>query len=300
MSIRSSIFGKQHRFNDPGSLHPFKVRHSYDQSLRKERGIDIWAFSWLSFCCGHSEDQSPSLHGILKINECPSDQTMVIIEKRRHPQGDTKNKEMQTHESSRRRIESELQNLQFIQRRRSERIWTQCNVWINQMADYWTETKHNELIYKYCEVMLHHPDYKEWRKEYCVIAICTADNIEDRMEMMYKLTDLCECRELLLSLKMVKRICKIMTLVGEAVVDPVFMKTVWIKKKCFTKSLKDKKCRNYMKLCTKYRSCSGCMETIYCNKKCQKRHWKQEHRELCNGSWIQLFPLLKMVIFNRL
>lgn len=35
----------------------------------------------------------------------------------------------------------------------------------------------------------------------------------------------------------------------------------------------------------KLRSCTGCMKAMYCNKRCQKRHWNANHRDLCVRTW---------------
>ena len=49
----------------------------------------------------------------------------------------------------------------------------------------------------------------------------------------------------------------------------------------------------------KLKACKGCMNTFYCNKYCQKRHWKL-HKDECNKTWINLYPALKVCIFDPL
>ena len=50
----------------------------------------------------------------------------------------------------------------------------------------------------------------------------------------------------------------------------------------------------------KLKCCKGCMRTFYCNKKCQKKHWKSNHKNKCNKSWKQLYHLLDCCIFYAL
>ena len=50
---------------------------------------------------------------------------------------------------------------------------------------------------------------------------------------------------------------------------------------------------------TKLKCCKSCMNTFYCNKKCQKLHWKI-HKHKCNKTWINLYPSLKICIFDPL
>ena len=33
------------------------------------------------------------------------------------------------------------------------------------------------------------------------------------------------------------------------------------------------------------RTCCGCMQAVYCSRKCQKYAWKKEHRFICNKTW---------------
>ena len=36
---------------------------------------------------------------------------------------------------------------------------------------------------------------------------------------------------------------------------------------------------------SKLRSCTGCMKIMYCDKRCQKKHWNVEHHGLCDRTW---------------
>eukprot|EP01083_Nonionella_stella_P010125 28963_1 len=44
--------------------------------------------------------------------------------------------------------------------------------------------------------------------------------------------------------------------------------------------------------------CVGCMQTFYCSKKCQKKHWML-HKKQCNMTWIELYYMLKKAVFER-
>merc|ERR1712228_956544 len=39
--------------------------------------------------------------------------------------------------------------------------------------------------------------------------------------------------------------------------------------------------------------CTGCMETTYCIRLCQKRDWKMNHRKSCKGRWLEYYKMLK-------
>eukprot|EP01084_Bolivina_argentea_P230503 388852_1 len=75
------------------------------------------------------------------------------------------------------------------------------------------------------------------------------------------------------------------------------------KRKMVKSKLKKMKCFNcnkrYAKQ-SKFQTCKGCMVVLYCSKLCQKVHWKFEHRNNCNGSWIELYSMLKCAIFDCL
>ena len=43
--------------------------------------------------------------------------------------------------------------------------------------------------------------------------------------------------------------------------------------------------------------CSGCMDTYYCSKKCQCKHWKTEHRTICSKAFSSLYRTLKRRVF---
>ena len=47
------------------------------------------------------------------------------------------------------------------------------------------------------------------------------------------------------------------------------------------------------------KSCKLCMNTFYCGKRCQKKHWKR-HKYECNKTWRSLYPAMKMTIFDPL
>ena len=50
----------------------------------------------------------------------------------------------------------------------------------------------------------------------------------------------------------------------------------------------------------KLKSCIGCMKVFYCNKKCQKLHWKMFHRNKCDDEWKQIYPMLQETILDRM
>eukprot|EP01084_Bolivina_argentea_P080242 145391_1 len=37
------------------------------------------------------------------------------------------------------------------------------------------------------------------------------------------------------------------------------------------------------------KSCKGCMKVAYCGKRCQKKHWKSIHREMCERIWDRFY-----------
>eukprot|EP01084_Bolivina_argentea_P007232 13592_1 len=43
----------------------------------------------------------------------------------------------------------------------------------------------------------------------------------------------------------------------------------------------------------KLNGCKGCCDTYYCSKKCQKRGWKQGHRDRCGKRWLIAFMNIK-------
>eukprot|EP01084_Bolivina_argentea_P141845 249239_1 len=69
----------------------------------------------------------------------------------------------------------------------------------------------------------------------------------------------------------------------------------------FVKKLRNMKCAScgtsYQD--KKLKVCTLCMQTFYCNKKCQKIHWIQ-HKQQCNASWKDLYHVLKLCIFDVL
>eukprot|EP01084_Bolivina_argentea_P059718 109091_1 len=43
----------------------------------------------------------------------------------------------------------------------------------------------------------------------------------------------------------------------------------------------------------KLSGCEGCCDTYYCSKKCQKRGWRQGHRNHCSKRWLIPFMIMK-------
>ena len=50
----------------------------------------------------------------------------------------------------------------------------------------------------------------------------------------------------------------------------------------------------------KMRYCTGCFKTVYCSRKCQKKHWRSAHRQWCGGTRKAGYDMLKAAIFDRL
>eukprot|EP01084_Bolivina_argentea_P282414 483413_1 len=47
----------------------------------------------------------------------------------------------------------------------------------------------------------------------------------------------------------------------------------------------------------KLKCCIGCMDTVYCNVRCQKIHWKNVHRYQCSGIWKNKYHMLGLLVF---
>ena len=72
----------------------------------------------------------------------------------------------------------------------------------------------------------------------------------------------------------------------------------------FEKKLKAIKCSHCSAPYDKsFKCCSGCMGELYCSRSCQKKHWKKQHRNECNGQWrmgVGLYMKLKKDIFAKM
>ena len=50
----------------------------------------------------------------------------------------------------------------------------------------------------------------------------------------------------------------------------------------------------------KLHCCTGCLRSVYCSRKCQKRHWHSVHRRDCSGQQKAGYDVLNRLIFNRM
>ena len=159
--------------------------------------------------------------------------------------------------------------------------------------DYWTESKQNLLIYRYCRVMLYCPD-ERWKKEFCIIAICTTNSLRKRINMMRQLLVICvQNREDLMAMKLLKKMDQIS---GGKYVHPHADEL----RRSIIRRVRSLNCRECDALFPRYKTCAGCMQPMYCSRKCQKLHWNAVHRHECNRSWLQLSSVLKSTLYERI
>merc|ERR1712228_583796 len=144
-------------------------------------------------------------------------------------------------------------------------------------------------------------------QSYIVAAICSSGSLYARVQNLRHLSTLCMLlSQFQLSFKALQAMYKLSFYPNGNHIEHAFLKecdeTMKARKDCVRmKALKAKMKAKTCAYCGKeskdrnLRSCTGCMQTMYCNKSCQKRHWNKIHHRKCDRSWIINYKTLKKV-----
>eukprot|EP01084_Bolivina_argentea_P066377 120986_1 len=140
-----------------------------------------------------------------------------------------------------------------------------------------------------------------------VIRICVLNRLYDRIQELNRLSMACYGNGELIALKLIKcsyklsqgyiEVCDEQGKWNEEKYEKLINEytNVWLNVECNNCG-----CKNDGNKIIKLKACHGCMMVAYCSKKCQKNGWKKKHRSVCNKSWLSLYNVLKMTLFNRM
>ena len=95
-----------------------------------------------------------------------------------------------------------------------------------------------------------------------------------------------------LALRLLRTVCKCCHLY-ERTIMPWFVNKYRGKRKRIRKKIQEMRCCHCNKKGGKLMCCTACMKTAYCSKSCQKRDWKLNHRDECDGSWLVHYKHLR-------
>ena len=104
---------------------------------------------------------------------------------------------------------------------------------------------------------------------------------------LYRLGQACEMNgEYRMALKALKKAHRICFMSNGEHIAPTFMKEYTEMRRELEAKLIGMRCGYCARIRSlKLRSCTGCMQVMYCDKSCQKKHWNAEHRDLCSRTW---------------
>eukprot|EP01084_Bolivina_argentea_P295413 508592_1 len=135
-------------------------------------------------------------------------------------------------------------------------------------------------------------------KVYLVAAACMTNNIIKRVSYLCLLSLNCYSNK---EYMMGWRLIHISFYLSNGYFINDKLKIVYKQKDIMRKKISEMKCSFCkQKPPNKCKVCIGCMKKMYCNKKCQKKHWNKRHRLKCNKTWCNLYFALKTTFFDRL
>eukprot|EP01084_Bolivina_argentea_P231415 390277_1 len=134
-------------------------------------------------------------------------------------------------------------------------------------------------------------------QEFFVKAIYEASSFVLLTLSLRYLSDICHSfNQFAIGFRLLKCAYLICVNTGEYI-TPSFIKNYYRKKKkLFVTELNRMSCMQCGAKEGKLKSCTGCMKNMYCDRKCQKKHWNHIHRYQCNKLWIVHYNLLKSTV----
>eukprot|EP01084_Bolivina_argentea_P267938 454983_1 len=102
---------------------------------------------------------------------------------------------------------------------------------------------------------------------------------------------LIQCKEWKLSKRFLKK-AKKLTPEIECIVNEYDSMMYLLDGKLSELRCENSKCRKKETDIWKLKVCKGCGKSVYCCRRCQKKHWKKGHRIQCDNTWLDLFDMM--------
>ena len=120
------------------------------------------------------------------------------------------------------------------------------------------------------------------------VALTSAPSLLTMSLSLQYLSEACELNgEYRMALKAMVKAYKICFMDKGEHISPSFVEAYPERRNSLVTKMKEMRCayceRNQS--WRKLRPCTGCMHVVYCDRRCQKRHWNTDHRDSCSGTW---------------
>eukprot|EP01084_Bolivina_argentea_P261167 441236_1 len=165
----------------------------------------------------------------------------------------------------------------------------------------WGDSCCDYIHYAVAKVYFKENKYQKAHK-YFMCAVCSAGSIYARIIMLKYLSYTSfHLNQYQLSLKCVYTAYKLSYFPNGTHINKTFVNQLYrIRKKEIKHRLKEMSCAQCDQYIKSLNTCTGCMITMYCSKRCQKKHWKHCHQLTCLNSLSNDYKTLKTIVFDRL